>query len=48
VVEKLEVYIRLSEKCLVDAETLTAKGDMVQAGEKLWGSAAEAVKAAAA
>ncbi len=46
--EKLETYERLSAKYMRDAEALLQKGDTVQAGEKIWGSVAEAVKAAAA
>ena len=38
----------MSAKYMQDAETLLEKGDTVQAGEKLWGSVAEAVKATAA
>lgn len=45
--EKAEVYAKLSEKYLVDADKLLAKGDFVQASEKLWGSAALMVKAVA-
>lgn len=45
--EKAEVYAKLSEKYLADADKLLAKGDFVQASEKLWGSAALMVKAVA-
>ena len=45
--EKLETYERLSAKYMEDAQALLEKGDTVQAGEKLWGSVAEAVKATA-
>jgi len=44
---KLETYVRLSAKYMDDAQALIEKGDAVQAGEKLWGSVAEAVKATA-
>lgn len=40
--------MRLSVKYMTDAEVLLERGDAIQAGEKLWGSVAEAVKAAAA
>jgi len=40
-------YKRLNEKYLRDAEELLKKGDYSQASEKLWGAAAEMVKAAA-
>jgi hypothetical protein len=46
--ERAELYARLSEKYLRDAEELLTKGDFVQASEKLWGSAALMVKAVAA
>lgn len=46
--ERAELYLRLSEKYLRDAEELLAKGDLVQASEKLWGSAVLMVKAVAA
>ncbi len=46
--ERAEAYMRLSEKYLVDAENFLAKGDRVQASEKMWGSAALMVKAVAA
>ncbi|AJB41760.1 MAG: PaREP1 family protein [Thermofilum sp.] len=46
--ERAELYLRLSEKYLKDGEELLAKGDCVQASEKLWGSAALMVKALAA
>jgi hypothetical protein len=47
-VERTELYLRLSEKYHRDAEELLARGDLVQASEKLWGSAALMVKAVAA
>ena len=46
--DKLETYERLSAKYMADAESLLEEGDTIQAGEKLWGSVAEAVKATAA
>lgn len=46
--DKVEVYIKLSEKYLRDADDLLAKKDYIQASEKLWGSAALMVKAVAA
>jgi hypothetical protein len=46
--DKVEVYMKLSEKYLRDADNLLAKGDYIQASEKLWGSAALMVKAVAA
>jgi hypothetical protein len=45
--DRTELYLRLSEKYLRDAEELLAKGDYVQASEKLWGSATLMVKAVA-
>ncbi len=41
-------YKRLDGKYLKDAEELLRKGDYAQASEKLWGAAAEIVKAVAA
>jgi len=46
--DRAEVYMKLSGKYLKDANDLLAKGDCVQASEKLWGSAALMVKAVAA
>ncbi|MDT7863112.1 MAG: PaREP1 family protein [Vulcanisaeta sp.] len=46
--ERMELYVRLSEKYLRDAEEFLAKGDYVQASEKLWGAASFMVKAVAA
>jgi len=46
--DKTEIYARLSEKYLRDADDLLARGDYIQASEKLWGSAALMVKAVAA
>ncbi|MDJ0269468.1 MAG: PaREP1 family protein [Aigarchaeota archaeon] len=43
-----EMYLKLCEKYLRDAKELLSKGDYVQAGEKLWGAAAQIVKAVAA
>jgi hypothetical protein len=45
--DRAELYARLSEKYLREAEDLLAK-DHVQASEKLWGAAALMVKAVAA
>jgi uncharacterized protein (UPF0332 family) len=45
--DKVEVYMKLSEKYLRGAEDLLAKEDYIQASEKLWGSAALMVKAVA-
>ncbi|MEM0349995.1 MAG: PaREP1 family protein [Candidatus Caldarchaeum sp.] len=44
----VEDYVRLNGKYLKEAEELLAEGDYVQASEKLWGAAAEMVKAVAA
>jgi len=35
---RIEVYTKLHEKYLKDAEELYAKGDLAQAGEKYWGA----------
>ena len=35
---RVEVYMKLHERYLRDAEELYAKGDLVQAGEKYWGA----------
>jgi len=45
--EVAEVYVKLAEKYLREAEDLLAGGDFVQASEKLWGAAALMVKAVA-
>jgi hypothetical protein len=37
--EVAEVYVKLAEKYLREAEDLLAGGDFVQASEKLWGAA---------
>ena len=42
-----ERYLELNRKYLEEAEEFLAKGDYVQASEKLWGAAAEMVKAVA-
>lgn len=42
-----ERYLELSARYLAEAEELLAKGELQQASEKLWGAAAEAVKAVA-
>ncbi len=41
-------YLKLNDKYLMDAYARIAKQDFVQASEKLWGAAAEIVKAIAA
>ena len=46
--DKTEIYVRFSEKYLRDADDLLARGDYIQASEKLWGSAVLMVKAVAA
>jgi len=46
--EKAEHYSNLLQKYFEEAESLLAKGDYAQAGEKLWGAAAEVVKVVAA
>lgn len=43
-----ETYLRLNGKFMREAEEFLAKRDYVQASEKLWGAAAEMVKAVAA
>ena len=43
----VEDYLRLNGKYLKEAEELLRRGDYVQASEKLWGAAVEAVKAVA-
>jgi len=35
---RVEAYLKLAEKYLLDAEELYAKGDLAQAGEKYWGA----------
>jgi len=35
---RIEVYMKLHERYLRDAEELYAKGDLAQAGEKYWGA----------
>ena len=46
--EKAEHYSNLMKKYLKEAEIFLAKGDYVQASEKLWGASAEIVKVVAA
>jgi len=46
--DRAELYAKLSEKYLREADDLLAKKDHVQASEKLWGAAALMVKAVAA
>ena len=43
-----EHYLNLNRKFLREAEKSIAKGDSIQASEKLWGVAAEIVKTVAA
>ncbi len=45
---RLAEYERLNGKYLRDAEVLLRKKDLPQASEKLWGAAAEIIKAVAA
>lgn len=45
---RAEVYLSLCDKYLREAEELLRKGDYVQASEKAWGAASQAVKALAA
>jgi len=46
--ERVKHYLSLHEKYLEDADKLLGAKDYVQASEKLWGAAAEIVKAVAA
>jgi hypothetical protein len=46
--DRAELYEKLSEKYIKEADELLAKGDYIQASEKLWGAAALMVKAVAA
>ena len=43
-----EHYLNLHRKYLEEADTLILKGDYIQASKKLWGAAAEIVKAVGA
>ena len=45
--ENVSVYLRLHEKLLKGAEEEYAKGDLVQASEKLWGAVASLLNAIA-
>ena len=36
--QRVEIYLKLHEKYLQEAEQLYAKGDLPQAGEKYWGA----------
>ena len=45
---RAELHWELCEKYLREAKELLAKGDFMQASEKAWGAAAQAVKAVAA
>lgn len=46
--ERVKNYLGLNRKYFKEAEGFLAKGDSVQASEKLWGASAEIVKAVAA
>jgi hypothetical protein len=46
--ELVEVHLKLLEKYINEAEDFLKKGDYVQASEKVWKAAAQAVKALAA
>jgi len=46
--ERVEHYLGLMNKYIKDAKEFIAKGDYVQASEKLWGASAEMVKVVAA
>lgn len=43
--ERVEMYLKLSEDYLREAEELYAKGDLPQAGEKYWGAVAALLNA---
>lgn len=45
---KSEIHLKLCEKYLREGEELLEEGDYVQASEKAWGAASQAVKAVAA
>ena len=45
---RTEEYLKLNDKYLSEAQGLLQKKDLAQASEKLWGAAAEIVKAVAA
>jgi hypothetical protein len=45
---RTEEYLKLNGKYLLEAEEFLKKKDLAQASEKLWGAAAEIVKAVAA
>lgn len=45
--ERVEVYLKLHEKYLGEAEELYAGGDLLQAGEKYWGAVAALLNAIA-
>lgn len=44
---RIEVYMKLHEKYLREGEELRRKGDLVQAGEKLWGATTSLLNAIA-
>jgi len=43
--ERVEMYLKLSEDYLREAEDLYSKGDLPQAGEKYWGAVAALLNA---
>lgn len=45
--ERIEIYLKLHEMYLVEAESLYEKGDLAQAGEKYWGAVAALLNAIA-
>ncbi len=45
--DRAEAYVKLYEKYLKEAESLYAKGDLPQAGEKYWGAATALLNAIA-
>ena len=45
---RTDEYLKLNSKYLFEAQQLLGKKDLAQASEKLWGAAAEIVKAVAA
>ncbi|AAL63109.1 PaREP1 family protein [Pyrobaculum aerophilum] len=45
--ERVQLYLKLHEKYLREAEDLYARGDLLQAGEKYWGAATALLNAIA-
>lgn len=45
--QRLELYVKLHEKYMAEAEELYSKGDLLQAGEKYWGAVAALLNAIA-